>query len=116
MAQAADRARLRDSTTFWLALVEVKKPRHGILFAEEVEGAYAWAAAEARSRSEASTMIRRLFAGHGLTFGRFESIFEAAIEEISGYDRLLADQLSQAEPGERCARGSLAFFAAEAEA
>lgn len=116
MAYVRPRTLSPGSPAFWMALVEVRKPLNGILFAEEVEGAFCWAAAAAHSRSSAEAMIRRLFERHGLAFGRFETVFPATLDDIGGYDRLLADQLSRAASSPRCARGALAYFAAEAEA
>lgn len=110
------RTRRRGATAWWLALAEVRKPSDGILFAEEVEGAFAWAAARARTRADAEAMIRRLFASHGLLLGSFENMFAATLDDIEGYDRLLAEQLSGTTAQPRCARGALAYFAAEAEA
>lgn len=116
MARIRPETSERDDPTWWLALVEVRKPRNRILFAEEVEGAYAWAAADAPSRCAAEAMIRGLFGEHGLVFGRFEAIFAATLDDIEAYDRLLADQLTRTTAAARCARGALAYFAAEAEA
>lgn len=116
MARPVSLRHKRGNLAWWLALVEVKKPAAGVLFAEEVEGAFAWAAARARSCGEAGVLIRQLFAGHGYAFGGFESLFETTLDEIADYDGLLAERIAGAADEPRCARGALSFFAAEAEA
>lgn len=101
---------------WWLALVEVRKPRDGVLYAAEVEGAYAWAAAEAADPQAAEARIRGIFAAEHLDVGRLDSLFASDIEEIRGYDRWLATALEGQSAGERSARGALHYFIAEAEA
>lgn len=116
MAGSKPVGRAHSAARWWLALVEVGRPEGGILFADEVEGAFAWAAAEAPDRSAAEAMIRRLFAKDRLALVRFENVFPAAIGDIENADGLLAAQVAVATDLPRCARGALSFFAAEGQA
>lgn len=116
MGRLASSMDMAPEPRWWLGLVEVGKPDGGVLYAEEVEGAYAWAAAEATDTDNAETVIRRLFADDGLVVAGFESLFAADFAEIMHYDGVLAATLQGKPPGQRVARGALHYFAAEAEA
>jgi len=101
---------------WYLSLVEVGRPDGGVLYAEEVEGAFAWAAVEARGLREATRAIRQIFARDGLRVVRLESLFACEMEDIRRYDRRLAAALERSPDAPRGGRGALCYFAAEAEA
>mgnify|MGYP000933788650 CR=1 FL=1 len=100
----------------WLALVEIGKADGGVLYAEEVEGAFAWTAAEAPRAKGALDLVRARLAAEGLAVTRIESIFEATMDDVRAYDRWLAIELQKQETPPRVARGALQYFAAEGEA
>ncbi|PPD29498.1 MAG: hypothetical protein CTY20_06260 [Hyphomicrobium sp.] len=116
MGRLASSMDIEPEPDWWLGLVEVGKPDSGILYAEEVEGAYAWAAAEARCADEAAILIRSHFSADNLVVAGFECLFSADFAEILHYDGRLAATLQGKPRGHRVARGALHYFAAEAEA